>query len=94
MTELLRGFDAFTMAFMVAILFLSLSAVLVYTALCRRTYPGFGSMALAQVSWSVGLLLNYFRPFETLFSLYLGALFMLLFQMADSTCKCNTLKVE
>ena len=52
MTELLRGFDAFTMAFMVAILYLSLSAVLVYTALCRRTYPGFGSMALAQVSWS------------------------------------------
>ena len=79
MTELLRGFDAFTMAFMVAILFLSLSAVLVYTALCRRTYPGFGSMALAQVSWSVGLLLNYFRPFETLFSLYLGALLMLLY---------------
>ena len=59
MTELLRGFDAFTMAFMVAILYLSLSAVLVYTALCRRTYSGFGSMALAQVSWSVGLLLNY-----------------------------------
>ena len=76
MTELLRGFDAFTMAFMVAILYLSLSAVLVYTALCRRTYPGFGSMALAQVSWSVGLFLNYFRPFETLFSLYLGALLM------------------
>ena len=76
MTELLRGFDAFTMAFMVAILYLSLSAVLVYTALCRRTYPGFGSMALAQVSWSVGLFLNYFRPFEALFSLYLGALLM------------------
>ena len=76
MTELLRGFDAFTMAFMVAILYLSLSAVLVYTALYRRTYPGFGSMALAQVSWSVGLFLNYFRPFETLFSLYLGALLM------------------
>ena len=76
MTELLRGFDAFTMAFMVAILYLSLSAVLVYTALCRRTYAGFGSMALAQVSWSVGLFLNYFRPFETLFSLYLGALLM------------------
>ena len=79
MTELLRGFDAFTMAFMVAILFLSLSAVLVYTALCRRTYPGFGSMAVAQVSWSVGLSLNYFRPFETLFSLYLGALLMQLY---------------
>ena len=79
MTELLRGFDAFTMAFMVAVLYLSLSGVLVYTALCRRTYPGFGSMALAQVSWSVGLLLNYFRPFETLFSLYLGALLMLLY---------------
>ena len=79
MTELLRGFDAFTMAFMVAILYLSLSAVLVYTALCRRTYPGFGSMALAQVSWSVGLFLNYFRPFEALFSLYLGALLMQLY---------------
>ena len=79
MTELLRGFDAFTMAFMVAILYLSLSAVLVYTALYRRTYPGFGSMALAQVSWSVGLFLNYFRPFETLFSLYLGALLMQLY---------------
>ena len=79
MTEFLRGFDAFTMAFMLAILYLSLSAVLVYTALCRRTYAGFGSMALAQVSWSVGLFLNYFRPFETLFSLYLGALLMQLF---------------
>ena len=76
MTEFLHGFDSFTMAFMVAVLYLSLSAVLVYTALCRRTYPGFGSMALAQVSWSVGLFLNYFRPFETLFSLYLGALLM------------------
>lgn len=79
MTELLRGFDAFTMAFMVAVLYLSLSAVLVYTALFRRTYAGFGSMALAQVSWSVGLYLNYFRPFETLFSLYLGALLMMLY---------------
>jgi len=79
MTELLRGFDAFTMAFMVAILYLSLSAVLVYTALCRRTYAGFGSMALAQVFWSVGLFLNYFRPFETLWSLYLGALLMQLY---------------
>ena len=79
MTELLRGFDAFTMAFMVAILYLSLSAILVYTALCRRTYPGFGSMALAQVFWSAGLFLNYFRPFETLFSLYLGALLMQLY---------------
>ena len=76
MMEFLRGFDAFTMAFMVAVLFLSLSAILVYTALCRRTYSGFGSMALAQVSWSVGLFLNYFRPFETLFSLYAGSLLM------------------
>lgn len=76
MTELLRSFDAFTMAFMVAVLYLSLSAVLVYTALFRRTYSGFGCMALAQVSWSVGLFLNYFRPIETLFSLYLGALLM------------------
>ena len=79
MTELLRGFDAFTMAFMVAILYLSLSAVLVYTALFRRTYAGFGSMALAQVFWSAGLFLNYFRPFEALFSLYLGALLMQLY---------------
>lgn len=76
MMEFLRGFDAFTMAFMVAVLFLSLSAILVYTALYRRTYSGFGSMALAQVSWSVGLFLNYFRPFETLFSLYAGSLLM------------------
>ena len=44
MMEFLRGFDAFTMAFMVAVLFLSLSANLVYTALYRRTYSGFGSM--------------------------------------------------
>lgn len=79
MMDLLRGFDAFTMAFMVAVLYLSLSAVLVYTALFRRTYAGFGSMALAQVSWSVGLFLNYFRPFETLFSLYVGALLMMLY---------------
>ncbi len=79
MTDLLRGFDAFTMAFMVAILFLSLSAVLVYTALYRRTYPGFGSMTLAQVSWSVGLFLNYFRPLEAMVSLYLGALLMQLY---------------
>lgn len=76
MTELLHSFDAFTMAFMVAILYLSLSAVLVYTALFRRTYPGFGNMALAQVSWSLGVFLNYFRPVETLFSLYMGALLM------------------
>lgn len=76
MIEWLRGFDAFTMAFLVAILYLSLSAVLVYTALCRRTYSGFGYMALAQVSWSVGLFVNYFRPFGLLFSLYLGALLM------------------
>ena len=79
MTELLRGFDAFTMAFMVAILYLSLSAVLVYTALCRRTYPGFGSMALAQVSLSLGIFLNYFRPFEITFSLYLGSVLMLFY---------------
>lgn len=79
MTEFLRGFDAFTMAFMVTLLSLSLSAVLVYTALFRRTYAGFGSMALAQVFWSAGLFLNYFRPFETIQCLYLGALLMMFY---------------
>ena len=36
-------------------------------------------MALAQASWSVGLYLNYFRPFETSFSLYAGSVLMLLY---------------
>ena len=78
MAELLRNFDAYTMAFLVAILYLSLSAVLVYTAVYRRTYPGFGNMTLAQVSWSAGLLLNYFRPLNIVFSLYFGSALMLL----------------
>ena len=77
MIELLRNFDAATMAFLVAVLYFSQAAVLVYTYLCRRTYPGFGSMTLGLVFWSVGLFLNYFRPFELLFSLYSGAVLML-----------------
>lgn len=77
--ELLRNFDAFTMAFLVSVFYFSLSAVLVYTYCCRRTYPGFGSMALAQVIWSFGLSINFFRPFELFVSLYVGGVLMLLY---------------
>lgn len=42
MIDLLSNFDAFTMAVLVAALYFSLSSVLVYTYLYRRTYPGFG----------------------------------------------------
>lgn len=78
MIDLLRNFDAYTMAFLVAVLYFSQAAVLVYTYLCRRTYPGFGSMTLGLVSWAIGLFLNYFRPVELLLSLYAGAVLMLL----------------
>ena len=78
MIDLLSNFDAFTMAVLVAALYFSLSSVLVYTYLYRRTYPGFGSMTLGLVSWSVGLFLNYFRPFNFLLSLYSGGVLMLL----------------
>ena len=78
MIDLLSNFDAFTMAVLVAALYFSLSSVLVYTYLYRRTYPGFGSMTLGLVCWSVGLFLNYFRPFDLLLSLYIGGVLMLL----------------
>ena len=78
MIDLLSNFDAFTMAVLVAALYFSLSSVLVYTYLYRRTYPGFGSMTLGLVCWSVGLFLNYFRPFDLLLSLYSGGVLMLL----------------
>lgn len=66
-----------TMVLMVVVLYAALSLVLVYTYACRRTYPGFGAMTLAQVLWTGGLFLNFYRVFGDVPSLFLGNALML-----------------
>lgn len=79
MNGITQHLDVPTMAFLVTLLFASLSAVMACTYFFRRTYPGFGSMTLAQIVWSAGLFLNFYRFLGEFASLYLGSLLMLLY---------------
>lgn len=79
MADITQNLDAPTMALLVTLTFTSLSAVLVYTYFCRRTYPGFGSMTLGQVLWSVGLFIYFYHVLNDVASIYLGSLLMLLY---------------
>lgn len=49
------------MVLMSAVLYFSLTGVLCYTFLYRKTYPGFGSLALGQLAWSIGVFFIFFR---------------------------------
>jgi len=78
MRDMLAALDAPTMVLMVVVLFMALCLVLTYTYACRRTYPGFGAMSLAQVAWTAGIFLNFYRVFGETASLFLGNALMLL----------------
>lgn len=68
-----------SMVLMVVVLYAALALVLVYTYACRRTYPGFGAMTVAQVLWVFGLFINYYRVLGDDLSLFLGNNLMLLY---------------
>lgn len=73
MLDFLSLLHAPTMVLMVVVLYAALSLVLVYTYVCRRTYPGFGAMTLAQVLWTAGIFLNFYRFLGEAPSLLIGS---------------------
>jgi diguanylate cyclase (GGDEF)-like protein len=73
MSDFLSQLHAPTMVLMVVVLYAALSLVLIYTYACRRTYPGFEAMALAQVLWTIGIFLNFYRFLGEAPSLLLGS---------------------
>jgi diguanylate cyclase (GGDEF)-like protein len=67
-----------TMALMMVVLYMALTLILVYSYAFRRTYPGFGAMTLAQVAWTIGVFLNFYRILGETCSLFLGNGLMML----------------
>ena len=61
MEQLVSFLDARTMVLMSAVLFVSLTGVLIYTYFYRKTYRGFGALTLGQLSWSLGVFLLFYR---------------------------------
>ncbi|WP_300157645.1 GGDEF domain-containing protein [Solidesulfovibrio sp.] len=59
--QAISGLDARTMILMAAVLYFSLTMVLLYTYFFRKTYPGFAALALGQLSWSCGVWLIFYR---------------------------------
>jgi diguanylate cyclase (GGDEF)-like protein len=78
MRDILIHLDMPTMVLAVVALYVALTLVLVYTAVCRRTYPGFGHMTLALALWTGGIFLTYYRVFGETASLFCGNLLMTL----------------
>ncbi len=60
-TEALAALDAKTMILMAAVLYFSLTMVMFHTYFFRKTYPGFASLALGQLFWSLGVYLVFYR---------------------------------
>ncbi|EKO37457.1 MAG: diguanylate cyclase (GGDEF) domain-containing protein [Solidesulfovibrio magneticus str. Maddingley MBC34] len=76
--EALAALDAKTMILMAAVLYFSLTMVMFYTYFFRKTYPGFASLALGQLFWSLGVYLVFYRVLGDRLSLALsnGLLFL------------------
>ena len=70
--QVLSSLDARTMILMAAILYFSLTMVLVYTYFSRKTYPGFACLTLGQLFWSVGVVLIFYRFAGERWSLVFG----------------------
>jgi diguanylate cyclase (GGDEF)-like protein len=78
MREILTQLDMPTMVLSVVALYVALTLVLVYTAVYRRTYPGFTAMTLALILWTGGIFLTYYRVVGETTSLFCGNLLMTL----------------
>lgn len=61
MLEALVALDVKTMILMAAVLYFSLTMVMFHTYFFRKTYPGFASLALGQLFWSLGVYLVFYR---------------------------------
>jgi diguanylate cyclase (GGDEF)-like protein len=67
------------MVLMAVVLYLWLTAIMVYTYLFRKTYPGFGSFTIGQILWSVGIFTIFFRFLGEKNSLAVGNLLLVFY---------------
>lgn len=78
MQYFLSQLDVPTMALMSAVLFFSLTLVMGYTFLYRKTYPGFGFLTAGQFFWVIAIILIFYRVLGETLSIALGNSLLLL----------------